>query len=94
MRNAYAQREIAAFFYCNGDRGDYFPLAPLIRYPDSEANQKAPIRQHSGARVEIALRVRYLAIIAEFMVLRYVPSFCRDACVHPLKLACLQCHYS
>ena len=49
MRNAYAQRR--SF---NGDRGVYFPLAPLIRYPDSEANQKAPIRQHSGARVEIA----------------------------------------
>ena len=37
-----------------GDRGVYFRLAPLFRYPDSEANQKAPIRQHSGARVEIA----------------------------------------
>ena len=59
MRNAYAQRravyrDSGAF---NGDRGVYFPLAPLSRYPDSEANQKASIRQHSGARVEIALAV-------------------------------------
>ena len=41
-----AGRRFGAF---TGEAGDvWFPLlAPPSRYPDNEANQKAPIRQHS-----------------------------------------------